>query len=100
VIDGDTVTLDLERKTAKGESDSHQDVTIELGSTANPPGFDEQLLGLEPGAMKTSSIHYPSDYAISELAGSDVSYTAHVKTLRRRVLPDLDDEFAKDLGEF
>ncbi len=100
VIDGDTVTLDLERRTAKGEGDSHQNVNIDLGSTANPPGFDEQLLGLEPGATKTFSIHYPPDYAISELAGSDVSYTAYVKHLKRRVLPDLDDEFAKDLGEF
>ena len=100
IIDGDTATLDLERKTATGEADRHQDVTIELGSTANPPGFDEQLLGLEAGSEKTFSIHYPSDYAVSELAGSDVSYTAHVKALKRRVLPELDDEFAKDLGEF
>jgi trigger factor len=100
VIEGDTLTVDLERRTGKGETDSHQDVSIELGSTANPPGFDEQLLGLEPGATKTFAIHYPESYAVSELAGTDVSYTAHVKSIKRRVLPDLDDEFAKDLGEF
>ena len=97
VIDGDTVTLTLERKTAAGEADKHDDVNIELGSKANPPGFDEQLLGLEPGATKTFSVHYPADYTVAELAGTDVSYTADVKSLKRRVLPELDDEFAKDL---
>lgn len=120
---GDSVVLDLERheggrvsspgteteggraspsgaETRPPVQDSHTDVTIELGAKANPPGFDEQLLGLEPGAVKTFALHYPSDYAITELAGADVTYTVHVKALKRRVLPELDDEFAKDLGEF
>src|SRR5262249_2727128 len=61
---------------------------------------DEQLLGLEPGAAKEFTIHYPADYAIAELANTDVGYTVDVKSLKRRVLPELDDEFAKDLGEF
>jgi trigger factor len=95
VADGDTVTVDLKRDT-----ETHQDVNIELGAKANPPGFDEQLVGLEPGATKAFTIHYPADYAITELANSDVAYTVTVKAIRRRVLPELDDEFAKDLGEF
>src|SRR6185295_1950866 len=64
------------------------------------PGFDEHLLGLESGATKTFTVHYPSDYPIGELAGTDVSYTVTVKGIKRRMLPELDDEFAKDLGEF
>jgi trigger factor len=92
---GDTVVLDLERG-----ADHHHDVSIELGAKANPPGFDEQLLGLEAGAAKTFTLHYPEDYTITELANTDVSYTVKVKSLKRRVLPELDDEFAKDLGEF
>jgi trigger factor len=100
VVDGDTVTLDLERKDAQGAGDTHTDVAVELGAKANPPGFDEQLLGLEVGTTKTFAIHYPADYAIQELADTDVSYTATVKGIKRRVLPELDDEFAKDLGEF
>src|SRR4051812_49100623 len=48
---GDTVTLDLERRDAGGTPDVHTDVAIERGAKANPPGFDEQLLGLEPGAQ-------------------------------------------------
>src|SRR4051812_12039333 len=96
---GDTVTVDLDRKD-RGEADSHKDVAIELGGKANPPGLDEQLLGLEAGATKTFTLHYPADYAISELANQDVKYTVHVKSLKRRVVPALDDEFAKDLGDF
>ena len=97
---GDTVVLDLERRDPSGETDKHADVSIEIGAKANPPGFDEQLLGLDLGATKTFTIHYPPDHAITELANTDVSYTVTVKGLKRRVLPELDDEFAKDLGEF
>jgi trigger factor len=97
---GDTVVLDLERQDAGGTPDTHADVSIELGAKANPPGFDEQLLGLEVGATKAFTIHYPADYPIGELATTDVSYTVTVKGIKRRVLPELDDEFAKDLGEF
>jgi trigger factor len=116
---GDTVTLDLERRDGGRESpssddqkekdsrppvkdsrppDVHNDVSIELGAKANPPGFDEQLLGLGVGARKAFTLHYPADYPIGELANTDVSYTVTVKGLKRRVLPELDDEFAKDLG--
>ncbi len=97
---GDTVTVDLERKDAQGQTDSHKDVAIELGAKANPPGLDEQLLGLEAGAAKTFTLHYPADYAIAELANQDVEYHVAVKSVKRRVLPELDDEFAKDLGDF
>jgi trigger factor len=97
---GDTVTLDLERRDPDGKIDKHDGVSVELGAKANPPGFDEQLLGLDVGAAKAFTIQYPPDYPIGELAGIAVSYTVAVKGIKRRVLPELDDEFAKDLGEF
>src|SRR5262245_30862842 len=100
VEDGDTVVLDIERKDADGKPDRHENVSIELGSAANPPGFDAQLLGLKNGDQKTFTIHFPEDYAVKEMANTDVEYSVAVKDLRRKVLPDLDDEFAKDLGEF
>lgn len=96
---GDTITVDLQRL-AGGKPDTHDNVSVELGAKANPPGFDEQLLGLEVGATKSFDIHYPADHPIGELAGTDVSYTVTVKGIKRRILPELDDEFAKDLGEF
>ena len=100
VDDGDTVIADIERRDASGKIDTHADVNVELGAKANPPGFDAQLLGLETGATRTFSVHYPSDYTITELANTDVSYTVTVKGIKRRDLPELDDEFAKDLGAF
>lgn len=100
VIEGDIVTLDLDRTEANGTTDHHADVNVEVGAAANPPGFDANLLGLETGASKTFSVHYPADYPNGELANTDVSYSVTVKGLKRRVLPELDDEFAKDFGEF
>lgn len=100
VVDGDIVTVDIERTDATGAADTHQDVAIEMGAAANPPGFDAHLLGLEPGATARFSITFPPDYAASELAGTTVGYVVSVKAIKRRVLPELDDEFAKDMGDF
>jgi trigger factor len=102
VLDGDTVTLDVDRGPAN-EADKgghHHDVVVEIGGKANPPGFDDQLKGLEAAAEKSFTIHYPEDYAVKEMANSDVSYKVKVKDIRTRVLPALDDEFAKDVGDF
>lgn len=121
VVDGDTVSLDLVRytyedggKPAEGQSeraapepeapgvakDSHSGVEVELGSKSNPPGFDAQLLGLEIGESRSFPVVYPADYAIGELAGTAVFYVVTLRALKRRILPELDDEFAKDMGQF
>ena len=100
----DWATVDLTRQMLGGDPlaapESHSDVTIEVGAQANPPGFDEHLVGLEAGAAKTFSVTYPADYAATELAGKSVEYTVAVKGVKQRVVPALDDEFAKDLGSF
>ena len=98
--DKDTVMADLDRTDPDGRTDHHDAVPIELGAQANPPGFDENLIGLSPGDDKTFTVHFPEDYAVKELANTTVEYRVRVKELRHRVLPELDDEFAKDLGEF
>jgi trigger factor len=100
IVDGDIVTVDIDRTDSNGGTDTHKDVAIELGAKANPPGFDEQLLGLETGANKSFAIKFPADYPNGELANTEVSYTVTVKAIKRRNLPELDDEFAKDMGEF
>ncbi|MEI6668963.1 MAG: trigger factor [Acidobacteriota bacterium] len=84
----------------KPDHESHDNVTIELGAAANPPGFDDHLDGLEVGQTRTFSVHYPADFAAAELAGTSVEYTVTLKGIKRRVVPALDDDFAKDLGAF
>jgi trigger factor len=88
------------RRDADGTTDTHNGVSVELGSSANPPGFDAELLGLTAGATRTFTISFPADYAAAELAGKDVTYTVTVHGIKKKTLPALDDEFAKDLGEF
>jgi trigger factor len=115
---GDSIVLDLVRTAEKKaeepliviagddrprtetETDKHDNVTVEIGGPANPPGFDEALIGLSVGEDKSFDVSYPEDYTVKELAGTTVRYDVSIKAIRKRVVPDLDDEFAKDLGEY
>jgi trigger factor len=100
IADGDTAVLDLDRTDPDGKVDHHEGVSVELGAGGNPPGFDQNLLGLNPGDEKIFLVHFPEDYAVKDLANTDVNYHAKVKEIRRKVVPELDDEFAKDVGDF
>lgn len=115
---GDSVLMDLARTARKpaeeplivipgqapaepeSQSDKHDNVTVDIGSEANPPGFDEALVGLRTGEEKSFDVSYPEDYSVKELAGTTVRYDVSIKAIRKRVVPELDDELAKDLGEF
>ncbi|HVB38297.1 MAG TPA: trigger factor [Vicinamibacterales bacterium] len=101
VAAGDTVVLNLDRRMGDAaHTDHHDNVSVELGAQANPPGLDDQLLGLETGATKTFTLRYPDDYGIQELAGKEAEYTVEVVAIKQQIVPALDDELAKDLGEF
>ena len=100
VADGDTAVLELDRTDPDGKVDHHEGVSVELGAAGNPPGFDQNLLGLNPGDEKTFVVHFPDDYPVKDLANTDVNYHVKVNEIRRKVLPELDDEFAKDVGDF
>jgi trigger factor len=102
---GHTVVVSLERKGTdkegkEGEAEKHDQVNIELGAPSNPPGFDAEVTGMTPGTSKSFTLSYPDDYAIPELAGAKADYTVSLKEIKKRVVPALDDELAKDLGEF
>jgi trigger factor len=108
---GDSVLMDLKRTAAppsgspdapgaEPHTDRHDNVTVDIGGPANPPGFDAQLIGLWAGDTKTFNIQYPDDYTVRELAGTTVEYDVTIRAIRKRIIPLLDDEFAKDLGEF
>src|SRR5262245_15545976 len=98
---GDSVVLDMRRTAAaqdgaaagEAHTDRHDGVSVDIGGPANPPGFDAQLIGLSAGQSKSFDVRYPEDYSIQELAGTTVKYDVDVKTIRKRVMPELDDEF-------
>ena len=102
---GHTVVLDIERQGfdkdgQAGEKTKHERVPVEIGAAANPPGFDAELIGLTSPSTKSFRLRFPDDYSVPELASTDVDYTVTVHDIRQRVVPTLDDEFAKDMGEF
>jgi trigger factor len=100
---GDLVVMNMIRRkieggVASGEPETLEEVGVEIGATANPPGFDEHLLGVTTGTEKTFQVVFPADYGVESLAGTELEYTITVTALRRKDIPPADDEFAKDLG--
>jgi trigger factor len=100
VTDGDTALVDLHRTMPGGELEHHHDISVDMNSPANPPGFAANLIGLNPGDEKTFTIHFPASYPSPELADKEVTYSVKLKSIHTKTLPELDDEFAKDLGDF
>jgi len=100
---GDSVVMQMTRRVVLPESEAGaepeklENVAVEIGAPANPPGFDEHLLGLKTNDEKTFRVTFPPDYPVDTLAGRELEYAVQVTGLRRKVLPNLDDEFAKDL---
>lgn len=77
-----------------------QDVQIQVSGEETLPAFTEALVGMNPDETKPVEITYPEDYGQENLAGKTVKFELTPKTLRKKELPALDDEFAKDLGDF
>jgi trigger factor len=100
IAEGDTAVLEIDRTDPDGKVEHHTDVSVELGAAGNPPGFDQHLIGLSAGGEKSFVTHFPEDYAVKEMASTDVAYKVKVTEVRRKALPELDDEFAKDVGDF
>ncbi len=76
-----------------------KDYTLMLGTGSLIPGFEEQLLGMNKGETREISVAFPADYNNKELAGKDAKFTVTLKEVKKKVLPELNDEFAKDLGD-
>jgi trigger factor len=77
-----------------------QDVQIEVGGQDTLPAFNEALIGSQPEEVKEVSVTYPDDYGQERLAGKTVNFEITPKVVRKKELPDLDDEFARDLGDY
>lgn len=82
------------------EGGTGRDVELEVGSGRFVVGFEEQLVGAEAGGDRRVTVVFPDDYANETLAGKEAIFDVHIAEIKRRQLAALDDEFAKDVGEF
>lgn len=83
----------------EGKPENIKNVSIEVGNAANPPGFNEHLIGAPIGATRAFPVNYPNDYSVPELAGATVDYEITLKGIRRKELLPLDDDFAKEVSD-
>jgi trigger factor len=97
---GDYAVIDVTRR-APGEKPQHdENVIVEVGAAENHEDFNAALAGMSPGETKDAHLVYAADHPTKALAGQARDYTITMKAVKTRVLPALDDEFAKDLGEW
>ncbi|MEP6714226.1 MAG: trigger factor [Terriglobia bacterium] len=100
LADGDYAVISLESLAGTDEPVKSDEVQILIGGPETMPGFTENLTGASPGDEKEFDVTYPAEYGREQLAGKTIRFKAAVKGLRRKELPELNDEFAQDLGDF
>lgn len=101
LADGDFAVLSLESIAGvEGEPIRNEEMTVQLGDRETFAAFTENLRGLSPGEETEFEVEYPEDYGEPRLAGKTVRFHARVKGLRRKELPEVNDEFAQDLGDY
>ena len=101
--DGDYVSVDLIGKyiePPEPEDLKANEVVIELGAESVQPEFNEHLRGVKAGDVREFRVVYPGDFDAQGLAGKTLDFTATVTAVRQRELPEADDEFAQEVGEF
>jgi trigger factor len=101
IENGDTVVLDFEGFVdgvafEGGKAENH---SLEIGSGSFIPGFEEQLVGLAAGESKDVEVTFPEEYHAAELAGKPAVFKVTVHEIKGKELPELDDEFAKDVDD-
>jgi len=77
-----------------------EDFQLELGSGRFIPGFEEQLIGMDAGSQGTVKVNFPEGYGAEHLAGKPAEFAVTIKEIKIKELPELNDEFAKEFGEF
>ncbi len=99
---GDIVTLDFTGYVGgvPFENGSAIDYVLELGSNSFIAGFEDQIIGMSVGQEGKIEITFPAEYFVTKLAGKDVTFDVKIKDIKTKELPPLDDDFAKQFGEF
>ena len=96
----DTAIIDFEghREGKPIDGAKASDYMLALGSNALIPGFEDQLTGMNRGETREIKVTFPADYNQKDLAGKDATFKVTLKEIKKKVLPELNDEFAKDIG--
>ena len=99
---GDIATIDFEGFVdgvafEGGKAESHD---LEIGSNTFIPGFEDQIIGMKIDEEKDINVTFPEEYFSKDLAGKDAVFKVKVHEIKKKELPKLDDEFAKDVSEF
>ena len=99
VEEGDTAVIDFEGFLGEEafEGGKGEDYALEIGSGSFIPGFEEQLVGVKAGESKDVVVTFPEEYHAAELAGKEATFKVTVKEIKTKVLPELNDEFAKEI---
>ena len=100
VVEGDYVVVALDSLAGAPEPIHNDEMTLHAGDADALPGFTEALIGMSPDEEKDFDVTYPEDYGQESLAGKTVRFRMKLKLIRLKELPDLNDEFAQDLGDF
>lgn len=102
VESGDIATIDFEgfvdgKAFEGGKAEGHE---LEIGSNTFIPGFEDQVIGMKIDEERDIQVKFPEEYFSKELAGKDATFKVKVHEIKKKELPELDDEFAKDVSEF
>ena len=102
VQDGDIITLNYAGTVdgvafEGGKAEGHE---LEIGSGAFIPGFEDQLVGMKIDEEKEIKVTFPKEYFSKDLAGKEATFKVKLHEIKKKELPNLDDEFAKDVSEF
>ena len=99
VEDGDTVIIDFKgfKDDKEFEGGSAENYTLEIGSHSFIPGFEEGIIGMKREESKDLKLTFPEDYMVEDLKGQKVVFNVTLHDIKTRVVPELDEEFFKDL---
>jgi trigger factor len=100
LADGDFAVVSLESIEGIEPALKQEELNIEVGGKDTLEGFTENLRGMEPEEEKVFEVTYPEEFGQANLAGKTIKFYCTVKGLRRKELPEVNDEFAQDLGDY
>ncbi|MGC1966478.1 MAG: trigger factor, partial [Candidatus Acidiferrales bacterium] len=108
LVDGDWAQINFKGE-VQGEAQAEEsaaqpitgdDVMIEIGGQNTLASFNDSLRGAKPGQELKFEVSYPADFGEKRLAGKTVAYDVEVKSIKKKIQPEMNDEFAKELGEY